>query len=386
MFGFKKLSLMFLVGMLFFSVAVSVENSLWLRNPRTYPSTIEPGETNVTLIFEVKHYGTVTYENITLAFESTEYFSFPEKVSIVKIDPKSAETIITNFNVSDEASPGTYAVPVKVSYDTIDGSTFYVRYLYLQVSRKPRLRISSISSSQAFIGEGFETEICLFNNGSLPSSEVNITLTPSTSSVYYVPSSVVLDSIKENSESCFVFNGFSSVHSEEQLVPVNVSVVSDSGEITSLFFVDLLGKPKLSLSGVSLSEKPLVGQQVSLSLLFENIGTGDVKAAKAVLNLGSLASGINESVIGSVEKDDSGTAVFELVFNKPGVIRIPVTVYYSDKKGDEFTYETYFSVFVKQTPPNYSLAGFFILLFVIFLVLFYFHSLKKRKRGRALNV
>jgi len=302
MLDFKNLSLMFLLAMLFFSTAFSVEESLLLRNPRTYPSTIEPGETNVTLIFEAKHYGTVTYENITLAFENTEYFSFPGKVFITRIDPQTAETVITHFDVSDEALPGTYAVPVRVSYDTTYGSTSYVKYLYLQVSRKPRLRIFSISSSQAFIGEGFETEICLFNNGSLPSSEVNITLTPSTSSVYYVPSSVVLDSIKENSEGCFVFNGFSSIHSEEQLVPVNVSVVSDSEEITSLFFIDLLGKPKLSLSGVSLSEKPLVGRQVSLSLLFENIGTGDAKAAKAVLNLGSLASGINESVIGSVEK------------------------------------------------------------------------------------
>jgi hypothetical protein len=120
------------------------------------------------------------------------------------------------------------------------------------------------------------------------------------------------------------------------------------------------------------------GDLFSLSLQLENIGTGDAKSVKAEI-ISNNVTGMKESYIGTIDVEDTGTAIFDLRDYNPGKRELTLKVTYEDEYGnpqDDLTVST--TYVIKEIPPDYS--GYFIAVFVVIVIAYLIYRRWKKKK------
>ena len=139
-----------------------------------------------------------------------------------------------------------------------------------------------------------------------------------------------------------------------------------------------VGEPDVRIAGVQTDKEFIyTDEKFSLSIQLENVGTGDAKSVKAEL-VDDNITGILTSYVGTIEVDDTGTAIFELKCGSPGEHTVDVNVIYEDEYGNqkEATFKAEFMI--EKRPKDYTML--IIPPVVVIGIIYYFYRRWKRKK------
>ncbi len=334
-------------------IPVSLSEKLQVSSVVVTPEVLVPGE-NFTLKITIKNNGKLPGSAWVFVNTSNYVTLHPQQFNVDTI--KDVKTIVLSGRVLEYASPGAYPGIVVVKSA---GSTAYGTF-YIQV-RKPELLIYT-ENTMGEIGKWNELKLVLVPKGTLNDVYVSV----SSQDVSFKKTEFYfnrLDSTKD-----IILDYFPS---RELLPGVHSLVISyHSFELSGEKTINLLlfGKPVISFAGLSTDEHIYPGMKTTISILLENIGTEDAKSVKV------LVHGYGVSYVGSIDRDDTGSAVMDIVFDTPGEKNLTFDVVYTDPYGNE--YKSTFSqiVLVQKLPQDYS----WVFLVAIFLFLIWFFKFRRR--------
>lgn len=388
----KKFLLAFLVLALLSSVntfAIIQQNEslreaeLWIMNTQTFPAVIESGDQDVILQFDVVHRGSRTFYNITIEAKFQSPFEpIKNTYFISQIDASDRYTSIFRFNVED-VEPGVYTIPIDIHYsDSYRMIKSYLkRYIYLQVSSTPRLELVEMNAVKpAYVGSDFEIRFVVNNTGTLPAAEAVVTVTmENNSAMSWIPSQMTTGYIPQKSLYNISLRGVVSSNTVPGAYGGTLNISYGGTEILNKFVLDIYGKPDIRIAGVSTDKDPVPGAKISLSIQLENIGTGDAESVNVEISDNNLR-GTLESYIGTIEIDDTGSAIFDIIFSNTGSINVPLSIRYQGEDGKQFSITANASLYIYSSGADYT----FLIIFVIVIALVYYFFFFRKKKIRKL--
>jgi hypothetical protein len=163
---------------------------------------------------------------------------------------------------------------------------------------------------------------------------------------------------------------------------IGVTAESESGSLTTktdTTVLDIIGHPDIRLAGVQ-TDKDTIYQNkpFSLSVQFENIGTGDAKSTKVQILDGDL-NGVTVSYVGEIQVDDTGSAIFDLHDSIAGKKEITALVTYEDAYGNSFTNKENLQYIITEVKPDYTIPLILVAVIVVGGV-WYWRRREKRKK------
>jgi len=138
-------------------------------------------------------------------------------------------------------------------------------------------------------------------------------------------------------------------------------------------FVHERGDVKIEIAGITTSPAKIYpGDDFTLSVQLENVGTQDAKSVKGVIQPIEGFSGERTSFLGSLKEDDLSTAIFELGTNEKigsGPYEIELSVEYTDELGLGYSEPKTFQMMVSAKEKSQTSkigVGFVVLLLVVY--------------------
>ncbi len=324
-----------------------------------YPPQVMAGEQGVVEVV-LKNTGNVPVNNIEVRVNSaTPQLSplAPTNTEIDTLNPGEEKVVRFNFRSADLAPSGTYTMTLTVSY----GNTKYDIPISISILGYPGIEVSRVSfTKQPEPGKTTMINICLSNMGA---ALQNFYVALSPIGAMNNADIAQTQAQKQNNPGIVVLGG--NVKFIESILPggskcINFTItVSDDvtegprylylklfggnfQETTIPIGLDVEGAPHLSISDVGYSvDYPVAGVPLKVSVQFENSGTG--KAKSVVITYKN-----DTSYLGTIDPGDTGTAVFRLVFDKPGRHTLVLEAEYTDKNGNKHKQEYHITIEVGE--------------------------------------
>ncbi|MFH0987144.1 MAG: CARDB domain-containing protein [Candidatus Micrarchaeota archaeon] len=364
----------------------ALTEGIYIDSSSTYPSSLSSDSKSAILQVDLIDKGTADYYAITAtAVFQDPFTAVTGTATLGEITPQDKNTVSFKFDVSD-ATPGVYSIPITISARRgVTGAIETVtRYANVIVSTEEALEFVGITAEPADIpvDGNFSIVFDIKNTGSLTVSDITATVeTNSTSYIQWVPQSKKIGVISPDGHETVEFAGRTSYKTGPGAYKGTITLIYADGSSTNDFILEVHGAPELKIAGITTDETIEQGKKISLSLQLENIGTGDAKSAKAYLVSDGLV-GSNESYIGTVEVDDTGTAIFDIILSKAGSNEFSVKLAYESTSGQEMGTDSAFTLFCHAAPFN----GTYIMLVIILIALAFFYYTKKMKRIKLINM
>jgi len=370
----------FVVLLLLMVVSFAAEDALRIQNQKTTPAAIQAGDKDVMLQFDLYHAGRITYESITVELNLPEQFEgIRTTYSVDRLLPGDTATMSFRFNVK-QVDPGTYTIPVTIKYTETSGpyQTATDRQIYISISSVPTLRLDNINFlPTAHIGKSFDAVFTLNNTGALAASNIVATIsTASTASITWIPDYQIIDYIAPSSLVNVTFKGMVSLETAPGAYQGSVEFVYSNKSLSNDFILEVHGTPDLKLAGSQTDKTPYVGEKITLSVQLEDIGKEKARSVQAKLKDPTIM-GTLTSYVGTIESDDTGSAIFDITLAKAGSYTIPLEFTYTDDEGNTYVQSEDISLFVYTRPFDFSGV---VLLAIVAAVLWYWMKRKKKKR------
>ncbi len=368
-----------IVLLLLITVSFAAEDALRIQNQKTFPAAIQAGDKDVILQFDLYHTGKITYENITVQLNLPQQFEgIRTSYAVDRILPSQTATMSFRFNVGD-IDPGTYTLPVTIKYTETSGpyQTSTSRQIYLSVSSTPTLRFEDIIFDPTpHIGKPFTVTLKINNTAQIPASNVLATISSPTAQITWIPDSQIMNFIGANSAEDLVFKGIVSSETKPGAYAGTVTLIYSGTTVSNAFYAEVHGTPDLKLAGSQTDKTPYVGEKFTLSVQLEDVGKEKARSVQVRLKDGAIVGAL-ASYIGTIESDDTGSAIFDITLNKPGSYIIPLEYTYTDDEGNTYTQSENISLFIYTRPFDFSGI---IVLGIIIVVVWYWVKGRKRKR------
>ncbi len=352
-----------------------------------YPNQILAGGSG-EIRATIKNTGSVPVNDIKISVNSNSYSLVPLAPSSQYIDvlnPGDQETLTFKFKSSSTATTGTYSMTLEVSY----GSTEYSIPMSVSILGYPGLEVSSVEfKSPPEPGKETTMSVCIKNLGAdlgnfyislftyriKKSQSFGLTQELATSEIGEISQDLVVigsstkfvQNLNKGETKCFDFGLALSEDAEEKPYYLYLNFFGGNFQETSIpIGINVKGIPRLSLSDVGYDQDFLyAGTPFKMSVQFENSGTGKAKEVKVISN--------GETIyLGSIDPEDSSTAVFRLKLDKPGEHEIKLQAVYFDKDGNQYTQNFSVSVIVSQKPLETSvIMGVVIVIVIVGLIIY----------------
>lgn len=372
----------------------------------TYPTTVKPGDTGVYVEIPITNHFTYNYVNISTKLDVQPPFEGIKTENFIKqIAPGERKSLFYKINVDPNAEPGEYLLNHYLNYSYTeydeDGNphTYNItakKVIILTVHYSESLEITSVGFDPVEIKPGEETTLSVEvkNTGTVLVNDISVSYsgfsetrttvsaTGSTTEtkVYFVPLETtrkMINSLAPGESKTVSFRLRSVKDADVKAYQMTVAVAYGDETLSDSAVVNVVGEPDIRLAGFqSEKETILQGQQFSLSVQMENIGTGSAKSVKAELIDGNI-TGITTSYIGTIDPEDTGTAIFSIVDNTPGKHVAKVKVYFEDEYGNTDTREYAVEYVITKRPPDYTTP---ILVILVFLGLIYYIYRRYRRK------
>ncbi len=392
-------------GAVFAASAWTADQMYHERDANTYPSMVNPGDRDVLVEVQLRNTYTRSYHNITGELIPSEPFTGVDTDAFVtRIDPNKTANIYYKVDVAEDALPGEYTLYHILDYEYYDleSTNTYTQYALgdiIHVTSKRTLTITIDYDQKVTIRDmHFEPErilpaeqstlyVTVENTGSVTINNMDIAYEVQTDSanVNIAPLTVTkksVDIILPGEEATVDFLMKSIDTATVQPYRVGVTVSSESGALTTredTTVLDVIGHPDIKLAGVQTDKETIYqGMPFSLSIQFENVGTGNAKSTRVNLVDGGV-EGITVSYVGEIEVDDTGSAIFDLHDKVPGKKVITAVVTYEDAYGDIFTTQEEVQYVITEMKADYTML---ILLFVVIVVVGVWYWRRKEKRKK----
>ncbi len=316
------------------------------------------------------------------AFESEQFFG-----AVLQ-----GEEIKASFLVHvNDVSSGSYLVPIKVRYRNpsmvVEEKTFYIG---IKLVGSPNIVISGINTSPDIIypDKDFKLSIILENIGKEVAKGVKLKLLlPEHFSGERL---AYIGSLERDKWAVANFNLKTSKNIESGLYNFTLIIEYMCNGRTFKerknfeIYVAEKERPKLEISSIDVSpekgEKLFPGSSFTLSIQFENIGKQKARSIKAVLEYPGEFQGEKISFLGSLEEDDTATAIYDLKVSDnalSGSYTFKVFLTYYDEAGKIYKDEKEFEIYVEARKKSIPIP---ILLLISALIIIIAYRKIKRKR------
>ncbi len=334
--------------------------SITLKNlgdgPASYlRSILDPEDlTPITAIGPAKK----SISNVDRAIRSSEYFGVIHQADKIFIE--------YSIHVDELANTTTYGIPLKLIWQNsstqILDSTQTIN-IGLEVIGIPDLVIASVDTlpSRVYADSEFNISVTVENIGSgkAEAVELIIEIPPEFSG----EQKGFLGTIQRDESSTENFN--LKVHkksiSKSYEFILKIKYQDSFGKLKNVdkpfeIYVGEHGEIDIEIAGITTSPPTVYpGESFSLSMQLENIGKQDAKSVRAEINTPKEFIAEKTAFVGSLEKDDLSTAIFEIQVKKGANAQsyeMKMTVFYTDEKSIEHTDEKYFEIMVTKKPQN----------------------------------
>lgn len=277
-------------------------------------------------------------------------------------------------------------------------SIFLAFSLVLSLVSVSALTISSVTSSPAEVAPGQKVGLNLNVDNNFDSVISDITIKLNLENLPISPYGEgvekTIDKINEDKGKEVEFEVFVSSDAKSQTykIPVLITYKNDNQMITKNDFISLSVKAKPEI-GVSSSDLLIKGQEKTVIVKIVNSGLENVKFLKIKIlsPAGVRLLSSQEEYIGDLNSDDSDSAEFRMFVNKEAgsVIKLPVEVNYKDSTTKEHTEN--FDIGLKAYSEKEGIelglikksnSGVYFGVIVLFVLLFIFYRVMKRKRRK----
>lgn len=372
--------------------------------PTTYPAQIQPGDQGVWLDVEMKNYYSLSYYNVTTELMVVEPFEgVVTTAAIDNVMPGETTHAFYQLNVDGAAKPGEYKMLHKLTYyydyyDS-DGVKTVVKIertktVSVNVYYSERVEITGITvvPGDVLPGEPVKVTVTLANTGTVTVNDIDVSYTIDTdaTAINLMPLGTGTKRVAtiqpgEETSAEFELRALEGATVKPYKISVSAVYTSGSGTTTEAdsSAINVIGKPKMRLAGVQVDKDTVyAGQTFSLSVQLENIGSGDAKSVKAELKDGAI-DGVLTSYIGTVEVDDTGSAIFDVRDGVAGRKSITTLITFEDAYGNTYSEPMQAEYYITEKPMDYATP--IIAIVVIAAVAFwYWRGQQKAKRIQQL--
>jgi uncharacterized membrane protein len=149
------------------------------------------------------------------------------------------------------------------------------------------------------------------------------------------------------------------------------------GTDTQTFHIPVIGVPNLEIAGVTFDPENVQPSKAStIAVRFENTGTAEAKSVKAALS-SSAITGQKEDYLGSMDIDDTSSAVFDIVSPiLAGEFSLNLDVTFMDEYGN--SYSEQFVVAMPVVAGEMDITNFLYLIIAV-LVIFILFTRRRKK-------
>ena len=370
--------------------------------PQTYPAQIQPGDQGVWLDVQMTNYYTMNYYDITTELVVNGPFeSVVTTAEIENVKPKEIAHAFYQLDVTANAKPGEYKMLHKITYYyddyNNDGEKTVVKVertksVSVNIYYSERIEIAEVKLPVKILpGEVFDAEVILENTGSVTVNDVDVNYSISTDAatvnVMTIGSSMKrIPTIYPGEVASVIFPMKILDTATVKGYKMDVTATYTSGATTTTetdqVAIQVIGKPVMRLAGVQADRDVIYTDvQFSLSVQLENIGTGDAKSVKAELRDTTL-DGVLTSYVGTVNVDDTGSAIFDITDSMPGRKLGTALITYEDEYGNILNDVIDVEYFVTQKAADNSWI--FMVVAVVLVGGFLFYRHQKRKKEMAM--
>ncbi|MBW2999522.1 hypothetical protein KY339_02515 [Candidatus Woesearchaeota archaeon] len=347
------------------------------------PEPVEPGQ-DVTVKVRIYNNGGATAENVNVKLNA----QYPFYLKTESQDFKEYENLCVGCSkdnsyylvVDADAISGIY--PIKFTA-YIDDEFKVEREVNIRVTGLPDIIFESEDiDGLVKSGDVFSSEINLTNIGTGKARNIKI-ITQSTDFISLGSGLQIIDELEpdQSTKTLLEFSVGEDVEPDSYNIPIQFTFSDENGMAHN--FTENLGIKLANYGEVYLQNWKLmpsrvdVGEEFTIQIRVENIGTGDAKNVKAVLE--TPMKGTKETYIGRLEKDDDAPGVFTLTARAPGTVLNKLIISYTDDFGDHEVVEEFsFNVGITSTPVGLIIA--FIVIVVLVVVGYFLFFRKKEEK------
>ena len=277
-------------------------------------------------------------------------------------------------------SSGSYAIGISVNYDIGDESNSNQAGAVVEVAGSNFLVVSSYTSN--LLIDNYTTfRMNITNQGDDVLNDILLDLVlpdgfiPSAGTQFYI-NSLNPGQTRVITSEIFVDKGV-----EPDSFQLPLIKTADDYDDTDTLNIIVTGMPKLSFSGINLDpEIPIAGEMQTISVQFENIGSGKAYNVVADLLLDQSVTGITTEYLGTLDREDLTSAIFDIYTPSTSKLSGEVRVSYADSNGD-ITHVYQSLEFDVVRINGFSLANFLVWMVIIGVVGYYAYTryIKKKK-------
>ena len=371
----------FLVMLLILTtVSFAAEDALRIQNQQTLPAAMQAGDKDVILQFDLYHTGKITYDNVSVQLNLPQQFEgLKTSYYIGRMLPGQTTTASFRFNVKSGIDPGTYTTSAAIKYTDTSGpyETSSNRQIYLSLSSTPTLRFDDIVFNPTpHIGGSFDLVLKIRNTAQIPASNIVAIISSPTAKITWIPDSQMVDFISSDSTQDVVFKGLVSSETAPGAYAGTVNLAYSGKTVSNAFYMEVHGKPDLKLAGSQTDKTPYTGEKFTLSVQLEDVGKEKARSVQTKLNDNTIF-GTLTSYIGTIEPDDTGSAIFDITISKGGSYDIPLEFIYMDDENNTYVQSETITLFIYTKPFDFS--GVFLLIIAVAAV-WYWRSRKTKKK------
>lgn len=389
---FKKVFCLFLfllMSSLAYSARVDAYYLVDVESTNQIPENAYPGDQislAVTIINEGRY--TTAYD-LNFELNLPEGFT-PRKIvkTLDKLEPSEKETIVFQFESSKNASPGTYILSLRMSYVNNDSQVSETKYISVKLADIYKLSLTDLSISNYFphLGDTIIIKAHVKNTGSLEARNVSVALSL-VGSENFSGFILLSENVKElgnmkvgdSKEVIFKLKASEKLEPGVYTFMLNASCLDCSESKRQKFSIHVYGRPELIISGVDYAvegrkDKTVrQGDRVTFSVQLDNLGKESAKQVVVSLDTDESFLGSKTSYVGEIEREDSGSAIFDLAVSekaKIGYHDIKINITYLDELHKKRLISQDYKIYIFKAPePNPYLNYVFIIVILILIYL-----------------
>ncbi len=360
-----------------FKLRVSGFSFLNLEEVTTEPNPVLPEE-GFLLFLKLKNGGSKNIYDIRGEIES-EILASSSHFHINALRKGENKEISLHLTTKD-VSPGVKNIKLNLEYQNF--STDRLIPIYLE-AKSIDLQLIDVYTRSILPGES-GTIIFVFQNigeEDLHDFKLIAHLDSPIASVY--GNEIFLGSIKKNIISNATFPIFIDRNAESKLYTIPFTLkyrdsLDKQHSKNISIGIQVKGIPEIAIGTTDTDPTRIIAESpFSLSVELENVGTGEARSVRTTLQADEFI-GEKESFVGSLDPDDTGTAIFDLVAPKEGDKLYPATITaeYSDNYGN--TYKKIFELNISTYKKPISKTPFIIGALLVVGIVYYVWRRRKK--------
>ncbi len=351
-------------------------NNLAITEVSVSDASIYPGESGV-ISFLIQNLGSDELSNIKVYISSGLEIE-NKLINIGSMKAGTSNFIVTSYFAQPNASKGSYPININVKYD----------YFGQQLTSQSGSAVNVLGINELVI-ENYTTSLLIdnlstfkflvSNQGSNPLNNIFIKIIMPNGFIAETGSEFYIDSINPGEYKEFTSRIFIQKDIEPKAYQFILSANANSYSKNATLNILVKGEPKLVINSINLDPKIMVaGSNQIISTQIENIGSSKAYGVKAELLTNESLAGITFELLGSLDREDITSAIFEIITPNSEKLEGSVKITYYDSQNNEFytVQEINYSII----PSSGSETYLWNVLILIAIIAFFLYKKSKKKK------